>query len=340
MDTYSDDPGSDRTLMNLALAYWGSAAVGAVARLGVADHLAQQPQAAGELAKLTGVDESSLRRVLRFLTGAGVFSEDGRGRFHLTPAAEPLLTTSPRSLRAAVSFVTDDLLWQPAGRLTDTLHRGATVFGEIFGMPLWDYLGATPSAGAVFDTGMTSYTGPENAAIADTYDLTEIGSVVDVGGGRGGLLAMLLSRNPHLSGVLYDREPVLDEHLLDRPELAGRWTTVAGDFRDSVPPGSELYILKHILHNWNDEQCVTILQHCRRAMPDDGRILVAETITPPPNTPHYVWALDMVMMALVTGHERTREQFETLFAAAELKLTRVVATATYSSLSLIEATPA
>lgn len=330
------DPGSDRALIGLAMAYWGSAAIGAAARIGVADHLAEQPLTAQQLAELTDVDGSFLLRMLRFLAGAGIFYEDGRGRFHLTPAAEALRTDSPRSLRAAVMFLTDNLLWQPAAQLADAVHHGRTVFEDTFGISLWDKLSTDHSAGAVFDAGMASYSGPEEIAFLDTYDLEGIRSVVDVGGGRGGLLRNILMRNPHVKGVLCDREPVLDQHLLDRPELSGRWTLAPGDILQSVPAGGDLYILKHVLHNWDDVVCREILRRCRDAMADDGRLLVLETVAPPLNTPHYIWSLDMAMMTVITGRERTREQYEALFSDSGLRLTQILPTATFSSLSIIE----
>jgi hypothetical protein len=339
MDSHSHDPGPDRAVLELTLGYLATAAIGAIARIGVADHLARYPRTANELAALTDVDELYLQRTLRFLAGSGTFYEDGSGRFHLTAAAERLLTQSPQSLRDAVIFLTEPMFWQTVGQFTDTLHRGRTAFDEIFGASLWEHLSRHHAAAAIFDAGMASYSAPQDAAIADTYDMSKIQHVVDVGGGRGGLLSVLLSRNQHLTGVLYDRQPVLSDHMLATPELTGRWTAVPGDFFASVPACGDLYILKHILHDWNDEECVSILRCCRNVMTDDSRLLVAETIAPPPNTPHYVWSLDMLMMAMLTGRERTREEYEHLFAAADLTLTRILTTASFSSMVIMEVSP-
>ncbi|MFQ6393599.1 methyltransferase [Nocardia sp. KC 131] len=336
MPIESHDPGPDRTVLNLAWGHLASAAVGAVARIGVADHLVGSPRTASELAALTGVDQLSLQRTLRFLASTGTFYEDGRGRFHLTAAAERLSTQSPLSLRDAVIFLTEPIFWRTIAQFPDTLHNGRTAFDDIFGTPLWEHLSQNPTAAGIFDAGMVSYSAPQDAAIADTFDTSGVSKVVDVGGGRGGLLSLLLSQDPKLTGVLYDRKPVLAEHLLDTPELTGRWETVPGDFFESVPTGGDLYILKHILHDWSDEECISILRCCRDAMTPGSRLLVAETIAPPPNTPHYVWSLDMMMMALLTGRERTREEFEQLFAAADLTLTRVTVTASYSSMAIME----
>jgi hypothetical protein len=332
----SHDPGPDRTVLQLIFGYLASAAIGTVARLGVADHLSRQPRTAGELATLTGVDEGGLKRTLRYLAGTGTFYEDGNGRFHLTAAAERLVSDAPQSLRGAAIFLTEPMFWQTAAHFGDSVQRGSSVFDEIFGVPLWEHLAQHPDTAAIFDAGMVSFSAPQDAAIADAYDVSEAKHIVDVAGGRGGLLSLLLSRNQNATGVLFDREPVLDGHLLDTPELAGRWSTMAGDFFESVPTGGDLYILKHIMHDWNDEECIGILRCCRAAMTEGSRLLVADTIVPDPNTPHYIWSLDLMMLSALTGRERTREEFEQLFAAAELRLVRTVHTASYSSIAIME----
>lgn len=339
MDIGSHDPAPDRTVLSLTMGFLSSAAIGAIVRLDIADHLARQPRTAAELADLTGADATGLRRTLRFLAGSGTFYEDGNGRFHLTAAAERLLTDAPRSLRDAVVFLTEPMFWQAAGNFGASLRRGSSTLDEIFGVPLWEHLAANPDAAAVFDAGMVSYSAPQDAAIADTFDVSDVRHIVDVGGGRGGLLSLLLSRNPEATGVLYDRAPVLGSHILDTPESAGRWTVEAGDFFESVPAGGDLYILKHILHDWNDDECIRILRRCRAAMSPASRLLVAESIVPPPNTPHYVWSLDLMMLTALTGRERTRDEFEYLYGAAGLALTRVRTTASYSSMAIMEVVP-
>lgn len=339
MDTTSHDPAPDRTILSLTMGFLASAAIGAVVRLDIADRIAQEPRTAAELAELTGVDAEGLQRTLRFLAGSGTFYEDGGGRFHLTAAAERLRTAAPQSLHDAVLFLTEPMFWGAVGNFGASLRRGSSTFDEVFGVPLWEYLAGNPDSAAIFDAGMVSYSAPQDAAIADTYDVSDVGRIVDVGGGRGGLLSLFLARNPLATGVLFDREPVLATHLLDTPELAGRWNAVPGDFFESVPGAGDLYVLKHILHDWNDEECVRILRRCREVMTPHSRVLVAETIAPPPNTPHYVWSLDLMMLAALTGRERTRDEFEQLFAAADLTLNRVQTTASYSSMAVMELVP-
>lgn len=339
MDIVSHDPAPDRTVLALTMGFLATAAIGAVVRLDIADHVAQQPRTAAELAELTGVDVDGLRRTLRFLSAHGTFYEDGNGRFHPTAAAERLRTGAPRSLHDAVRFLTEPMFWQSVGNFGASLRRGSSTFDEVFGEPLWEYLAGNPGVAEIFDAGMVSYSAPQDAAIAETYDVSDARRIVDVGGGRGGLLHALLTGNPQATGVLYDREPVLAAHLLDTPELAGRWTVEPGDFFASVPTGGDLYILKHILHDWNDEECIRILRRCREVMTPGSRLVVAETIAPPPNTPHYVWSLDLMMLAALSGRERDRAEFEELFAAADLSLVRVQTTASYSSMAVMEVVP-
>jgi hypothetical protein len=340
MRAQSNDPFSDRKLINLALSYWGSAAVGMAARLGFADHLAEEPRTAEELAELTAMEPRFLHRVLRLLAAFEVFYEDGSGKYRLAPTGERLVSTAPCSLRSGVSMLTSDLLWKPAGRLEDTVREGRSCFGKVFGTPFWEHLQANPDVGDLFDKAMVSLSGPLNVEITDTYDFSGIDTVVDVGGGHGSLLRMLLTRNRHLTGVLYDQEQVLSGHLLDHPDLAGRWRVASGSFFGSVPTCGDLYILEHVLHDWSDEHCVQVLTHCRQAMNEHGKVLIAEMIAPPVNTGEMAWTYDMIMMSLVLGQERNREQFEALLHAAGMRLNRIIPTATYNNLSLIEAVSA
>jgi hypothetical protein len=330
------DPGSQNKLLNLAFAFLGSAALRTAAVLGIADHLAERARTTEELAELVGADASYLLRILRFLAAHDVFYEDGTGRFHLTPSAEPLCSKSPQSLRAAVTLITEKPLWLPAGRLCDSVRDGRTIFEEIFHKPFWEHVAADTQFGAVFNAGMASLSAGEDHALAETYDCSAVRTVVDVGGGRGGLLRELLMRNPGLTGVLHDQESVLSQHVLDVPALAGRWRTNPGDFFTSLPKGADLYVLKHVIHDWPDEGCVRILRACRDAMANDGRVLVVESVLPQLNAPHYGRTLDLMMMNVVTGRERSRDDYNALFHDADLRLSRILPTATFSSASIIE----
>ncbi|MET9295404.1 methyltransferase [Streptomyces sp. NPDC003077] len=329
----ADDPAVRIT--ELSLGFLQSAALATVARLDVADHLADGPRTPEQLAATLKVSADHLGRVLRLLATRGVFREDDEGAFHLTPAADLLRTDSPDSLRDGVLMLQSDLFWTPALRMGDTVRAGATVFDEIHGMPFFDYLARNPEAGEAFDTGMASYSRTENDAIAGAYAFPDAGTVVDVGGGHGGLLCQVLLRNPGLSGILYDQEGVLPGHVLDRPELAGRWELQPGDFFASVPAGADIYLVKRILHDWSDEESVRILKNCRSGMTENSRLLVIDAVIPPGNTPHTGKLLDVLMMTSLNGRERTEADFRELVATAGLKVTGVHPTP--STLSIVEA---
>ena len=320
-------------LMDEALGYLYSAALRVAAVLGVADHLTDAPKTAIELADATGADPRSLYRVLRLLATRGIFAEDDAGRFMLTPAADPLRTDAPSSIRPGILMLTDKTFWLMAGELTSTVREGTTSFERMFGMPLFDYFARDAETTALLHVGMAAVSDPENPLIAHAYDFPHSATIVDLGGGHGGLLLAALRENPGLYGVLFDQSHVLAEHCLSELDADDRWETVAGDFFTEVPPG-DVYLIKRILHDWDDDQSVRILRHCRKAMSPGGRVLVIDAVIPPGNDHHPGKLLDLLMLTLLPGRERTRTEFEHLFAEAGLKLVRVIPTG--SPLSIVE----
>ncbi|MEV6976025.1 methyltransferase [Kitasatospora sp. NPDC093806] len=325
-------------LIDEALGFLFPAALRAAADVGVADHLADGPAAPAELAAATGTDARNLYRVLRLLATRGIVAEDEQGRFTLTRAGQALRDDVPHSARTAIQMLTDRTMWRPAGELTHCLTEGTTAFEELFGMPFFDHFAKDARTAAVFHRGMAAMSDAENAPIAAAYDFPASGTVVDVGGGHGGLLLEVLLRNPGLGGVLYDRAHVLaGNRLAAHPGVADRWTAQEGDFFAAVPAG-DVHLLKRITHDWDDDDCVTLLGHCRRALRPGGRILVLDAVVPPGDAPHQSKALDLMMMASLTGRERTESDFAELFARAGLRLSRVVPTPTV--LSVVEAVPA
>ncbi|MFJ8622025.1 methyltransferase [Kitasatospora sp. NPDC093550] len=325
-------------LIDEALGFLFPAALRAAADVGVADHLADGPRTPAELAAATGTDARNLHRVLRLLATRGVVTEDGQGRFALAEAGQALRTGVPYSARAAVRMLTDITMWRPAGELTHCLTEGTTAFENLFGMPFFDHFAKDERTADVFHVGMAAMSDPENAPIAAAYAFPSTGTVVDVGGGHGGLLLEVLRRNPGLQGVLYDHGHVLAGHVLGaHEEVAGRWSPEEGDFFASVPSG-DVHLLKRITHDWDDDECVTLLAHCRRALRPGGRVLVLDAVVPSGNAPHQAKALDLMMMASLTGRERTEADFAELFARAGLRLSRVIPTPTV--LSVVEAVAA
>jgi len=325
-----------RHIFEQAMGYMYSGALRAVALLGVADHLADGPRDPGELAELTAANGPFLRRLLRFLATRGVFREDEDGRFHLTPHAEVLRSDVPNSIRAGVLTVTSDLFWLSTGDFVEAVRHGEPAFDLRYGRSFFEYLTENPETGVMFAEGMASMSAGETAHVVASYDFPDTGVVVDVGGGRGGLLLDLLRFRPELFGVLLDHEQVVESHVLGQLGEDDRWKLVPGDFFESVPAG-DLYLVKNVLHDWNDEQCVRILRNCRAAMNTGARVLVVDAVLPSGNEPHFGKAVDIMMLLLASGQERTRSEFERLFASAGLRLTRVIPIAGAFSLSVIEA---
>lgn len=318
-------------LLELALGYVYSAALHAAARFGIADHLGDGPRTADELAEAVKADGPYLYRLLRFLATKGVFREDDEGRFHLTPLAEPLCTTAEQSLRDYIMVRSEAVFWESAGRLHDAVRTGTTAFEGLYGIPFYDYVAGEPEFARAFNSSMAAFSEALSNDIAEVCDFPEATSVVDVGGGRGGLLRAVLRRNSHMKGTLFDLENVVAGHVLDTPDLAGRWSAVAGDFFTSVPSGADVYLLKHVLASWPDEQCLRILRTCRGAMPAHGRLLAVNAMIPAGNEPHPGKTIDMLMMTVLNGKGRTRAEYEALLTAAGFAVTRCVEPSPHAS---------
>lgn len=322
------------TVLDLARGFVYPAALRAAALLGVADHLADGPRTPAELAAATGSHAQFLHRTLRLLAARGVFREDAEGRIHLTPEADALRTDSPSSVRAAVLMFTEKPHWLSAGELATSIRQGKPSFDHIFGAPLFDYLAGDEEIGTVFHNGMRSVSESAVQLIVDNYDFPASGTMIDVGGGQGGFLLRALRENPGLRGVLFDQEHVVAGNWLTELEADHRWELATGDFFTEVPAGGDIYALKHVLHDWTDEECVRILRNCRQAMAPDGRVLVVEWVVPEGDEPDTSKTLDIFMMILLNGRERTEAEFRKLFTDAGLLLTRVISMG--SSLSILE----
>jgi SAM-dependent methyltransferase len=317
------------TLQNLILGKWVSQAVSVAAKLGIADLLKDGPRACDDLARAARVDASALYRLLRALASVGVFVEEADRRFTLTPTAEFLRSDVQGSLRAVATMAGEEWTWRPWGELHRSVTTGERAFDGIFGMPTFAYLAGNPDAAAVFDEAMTGWSMQNSMAVAAAYDFSGIGALMDVGGGHGYLLATILKANPSLRGVLYETAEVsagakarfAAEGLADRCQIA------SGDFFTTVPAGADACILKSVIHDWDDPHATTILQNCHKAVGPGGRVLLAEMVVPAGNAPHVAKLLDLEMLIMVGGHERTEAQFRDLLAGAGFRLTRIVPTA-------------
>jgi O-methyltransferase len=306
------------------------AALGAVAQLGVADHLAQGPRSLEELAEATATHAPFLHRVLRLVATRGIVGEDSLGRFYLMPRGEPLRTDAPLSVRKAIAMVTSTLIWQPTRELATTLRQGRPAFDSVFGMPFFAHVMNDPEVGQDFHHGQASISDVYEYLIAQQLDLPPQGTIVDVGGGFGGLLLRVLRHHQDLRGVLFDQKQALDGHRLGEV-AAHRWELAEGDFFDKVPEGGDVYVLKGVLHDWSDEQCVTILRNCKRAMGSGGRILIIEIVIDPEDESTFGKTMDVFMMGILPGRERTEAEFSVLLHEAGLRLNRVIATRTPNS---------
>jgi hypothetical protein len=302
--------------------------VHAAACLGIADLVADGHRSTADLAAATGAHEPSLYRLLRALAGLGVFRETQPRTFALTPGAELLRTGIPGSLRSAVVMVGDPEHYRSWGELEHSIRTGEPAFDHAFGMGVFDYFERNPRAAAVFDEAMTDLTDAD--ALAGAYDFSGAGTVVDVAGGHGSLLAAVLRAHPEVRGVLFDLPHVIERAQargLLSGELAARCRFESGSFFDTAPSGGDVFMLKHILHDWDDESCLRILAHCRRAMKPDGKLLVLDSILPPGNEPHPAKLFDLNMLVMTHGgRERTEEEFRSLFERAGFHLTRIVPT--------------
>lgn len=229
--------------------------------------------------------------------------------------------------------------WRAWSEFLHSVRTGETAMEKAFGQPIFDYLSAEPEQASLFNEGMIGFHEAEPPAVAAAYDFSGIRKLVDVGGGTGNLLTTILLANPELKGMLYDLPHVTAEahRPIEIKNLSERCEIVAGSFFDSVPSGGDAYILSHIIHDWDEQKCLQILENCRRAVPDDGRLLLVEMVVPVGNDFHPAKLLDLVMLACTGGMERTEQEYATLFSKAGFNLTRVVSTEL--PISVIEAKP-
>lgn len=307
------------------------------ASLGLADKLADGPKSAAELAGTLALHAPSLHRLMRTMASLGLLTEGEGQRFSLTKLGEALKTDAPGSARSTLLMTGSSWVGSGFSNLLHSLQTGRTGFEKAQGMPFFDYLAEHPEAASVFSGAMVGLHGAEPPAVAAAYDFSIFETIVDVGGASGNMLAAILARHPAPRGLLFDRPHVVvdAEKLLKDKSISDRVTIQAGDFFQSVPSGGDAYVLSHILHDWNDEQCLTILGHCRKAMKPNGRLLIVEMVLPLGDAPHPGKILDMVMLVLIGGVERTEAEYARLLDKAGFRLTRVVAT--QSPVSVVEA---
>jgi hypothetical protein len=335
-------PPAQDTMLAHITGYWISQLVFVAAKLGIADQLARGPRTAEALAKKVGADAGALRRVLRALASIGIFAETARGTFKLTPLGATLRADAPGSLKNFALMIVEGYNWSAWQELLDGVKTGLLPFPRVHGQPIFDYLRDHPEDDRIFSASMASISGPENTAVARALDFGRFRTLVDVGGAHGHLLATILGRHRRLRGILYDQPQVVANapasRFITAKAVAGRISVEGGNFFNAVPQGADAYIMKYIMHDWTDDQCARILGHCRRAMAPGGRVLVVEHVIRPGNAPDWGKMLDINMLVLTGGRERTKDEFAALFARAGLRLRRVHTTD--AAVSVVEASAA
>ena len=311
-----------------------------VARFGVADHMSATPMAVEEIAGKTGAHAPSLYRVMRMLASMGVFKEERGKRFALTPAGELLKSDAPGTMRYHAMMLGDEWTMRAYEHFTDCLRTGQNGVSKAYGRHLFDVLAERPEQSDTFQAAMTSSSTIEGKAVIGAYDFSGIKRLADLGGGHGVLLASILRRYPQMQGVLFDRAEIIAGVPKDQfTGCDGRINIEGGSFFERVPDGCDAYIMKHIIHDWDDEQCRTTLKLMRDKLPTDGRVLVCEMVVTDEPGPTSAKVLDIMMLVITMGgKERTKDEFAELFASSGLRLNRVVPTE--GPICVIEAVPA
>lgn len=325
-------------MLHIMMGHWAAQTAATVARLEIPDHLSDGPRSVTELARTTGAHPSTLNRLLRAAASVEILREVEPEVFANTPLAETLRRDAPGSLRDLVIAELAPGHWLPWGRLFESVKAGQSQAGAALGCNTWEYYAKTPDEGACFARGMSNLSALVAGEVAPAYDFSGFEHVVDVGGSQGVMLAAVLKAAPRASGVLFDLPEVIERgrEAVQGLGLGGRLQAVGGDFLEGVPGGGDLYILKSILHDWDDEKAVAILRNLRRVARAGAKILVVEMVVPERVSPSPVHLMDLNMLVMLGGRERTQTELANLFARAELRFERAIPTS--GLFSLLEAT--
>ncbi len=324
-------------MLQMISGFWISRAIYIVAKLGLADHMQDGAKTAEDLAAASGTHAPSLFRVLRALVSVGVLTQDDANRFGLTPLSETLCTNAPGSLRAFATTELGDDHYEGWGNLLHSVRTGEIAFDNHFGISAWEYYAQHPENGKTFNDAMTGMSLGTIEAVLASYDFSSINKLADIGGGHGALLASILKANPEMQGILFDAPVVVPgaQERMAAEGLSERCEIVGGDFFASVPSGADAHIMKWIIHDWDEEKCQAILTNCHQALPVNGKLILVEAVVPSTSEPHFSKFIDLNMLVMTGGRERTGEEYGELLAKAGFKLTRIVPTP--SPMSVVEA---
>ena len=319
---------------------WGGRSIYVFAKLGLADHLADGPKTAEQLAVATTTHAPSLYRVLRALAGIEVIRETTAGRFELTPFGASMRSNVDGSLRATAIVELGEDHYSAWENLLHAVRTGETAFDNKFGMPIWKFYETHEENQKNFDRCMVEMTGAIHRAVLEAYDFSGFKHLTDIGGGHGALVAAVLNEYRELRGTVFDQPHVTDgaRKTFAEQRLTQRTAAVGGDFFEFVPGGADLYTMKFIIHDWDDQRCIKILQNIRKGIAPGGKLLIFDTVIPEGNTPHFGKLFDLNMLVMTGGRERTEKEFAELLRQGGFHLARVVATE--SVISIVEAVPA
>lgn len=324
------------TLFQMASSFWISQAIYVAAKLGIADLLKNGPLKVSDIATIVGTDVRPTFRLMRSLAGLGIFAQTKNGYFSLLPLGENLRADISGSLKAII-ITLGEIHYQACGALLHAVQTGSPAFDQVFGAGLFEYLDQNTEAANSFNEGMASLAGMLAYAVALAYDLRRVFSIVDVGGGNGRFLETILEIYPEIQGTVFDCSATIERACRTAGQTSRRCSYEAGDFFTSVPRGGDLYFLCSVVHDWDDKRAVAILRNCREAIFASGRLLLLETLVPENNSKHFSKILDLNMLAMSSGRERTRAEFCWLLAAAGFRMSRIIPT--LAPQSLIEAVP-
>lgn len=315
-------------MFSLLMGCYASQCIAVAADLRIADYLHEAPQRPSDLAHGTQCDARAMHRLLRALAGIGVFYERDDGSFELTATGQLLRSDVPGSLQPIAQLIGSDLQWPTLGNLSHTVRTGKPAFEHVFGMTMWEYLATHADAHALFQSSMSAFSTAEVRAVLDNYDFSGAVTVVDVAGGQGNLLAAIVDKYPHVEGILFEQPEVTrgarDQFVANG--LGHRCQAIAGDMFSTIPSGADCYIMKSVLHDWDDERATQLLRTCRDAMVDRATLLIITRVVRPANEPDLSKFQDLNMLINLNGAERTADEFRELLGNADLQLDEIIAT--------------
>ena len=331
---------AEAVITQIMLGSLASQSLYVAAKLGIADLLADGPKRVDELATAADADAPSLYRVLRALASLGVFAEQDDRTFAMTPAAEALRSDTPNSLRDVAIFWGEDWHWEVWGKILYSVRTGKSAWAQLHGDQVFEYFEKNKAAGEIFNRAMSSFSTVATKAVVEAYDFSDINTLIDIAGGHGRLLAGVLEANPSMRGVLFDLPHVIEGAVEEtsNSKVRDRLEFVSGDFFAEIPSNGDAYIMKHIIHDWDDDRALAILRNIRAAMKPGGRVLVVEAVIAEGNGQDFGKLLDIEMLVAPGGKERTAAEYEQLFSRAGLRMTRIIPTK--SPYSVIEAVAA